>query len=358
MIATHLVDQRDPDGSLSTLQWLAGGRASALFAVLAGVSLALVTGRRGPSPAGRRTRVGAAIAVRALSLVVLGLLLGELESGIAIILSYYGVLFVLGLPFLGWRARPLLVLAIGWAVLAPVLSHLLRPLLPPRQLASPDLAQLADPVRLASELLLTGYYPALPWLAYLLLGLGLGRLDLGRQSVQRALVLVGLPTVVVATVLSAVLTRAAGFTDAELDQYAGGKYGQTPTDRWDWLLLVAPHSTTPFDLVQTGGSAVLVLGLCLLLVTRVRSVSLLGERALAIVFGAGSMTLTLYAVHVVLRTDRFWPPETSGALLWHVLVVLWAGALFAAVGQRGPLERVVAFLPDRIRGLRPTGAGG
>ena len=358
MIATHLIDERDPDGSLSTLQWLAGGRSSALFAVLAGVSLALVTGRRTPLSGGPRARASGAIAVRALSLVLLGLLLGELETGIAVILSYYGVLFLLGLPFLGLRARPLLVLALGWAVIAPVLSHVVRPGLPERQLASPAFDQLGDPARLVSELLLTGYYPALPWLAYLLLGLGLGRLDLGRESVQRALVLVGLPLAVGATLVSGVLARAAGFTDADLDQYSGGKYGQTPTDRWDWLLLVAPHSTTPFDLLQTGGSAVLVLGLCLLLVTRVRAVSAVGERAVAIAFGAGSMTLTLYVVHVLLRMDRFWPPETSDALLRHVLVVLWAGAAFAALGERGPLERVVALLPDRIRGVRPGRAGG
>ena len=40
MVATHVLDARTPDGELATAQWLAGGRASALFAVLAGVSLA------------------------------------------------------------------------------------------------------------------------------------------------------------------------------------------------------------------------------------------------------------------------------------------------------------------------------
>ena len=349
MIATHLVEARDPDGSLSALQWVAGGRSSALFAVLAGVSLALVTGRRTPLAGRARARASLAIAVRALSLVLLGLLLGELESGIAVILSYYGVLFLLGVAFLGLRARSLLVLSVLWAVVAPVLSHLVRPLLPERQFASPAFDQLADPARLLSELVLTGYYPALPWLAYLLLGLGLGRLDLSRETIQRRLVLAGLVSAVVATFTSGVLARAAGFTDAELERYAGGKFGQTPTDRWDWLLLVSPHSTTPFDLVQTGGSAVALLGLCLLAVLRLRSISAATERVVAIVFGAGSMTLTLYALHVVLRTDDFWPRETDDALLRHALVVLWIGGLFAALRWRGPLERMIAWAPDRIR---------
>ena len=36
MVATHVLDERTPAGDLTTAQWLAGGRASALFAVLAG----------------------------------------------------------------------------------------------------------------------------------------------------------------------------------------------------------------------------------------------------------------------------------------------------------------------------------
>ena len=45
MMATHVLRETDPDGTISFSQALAGGRASALFAVLAGVSLALMTGR-------------------------------------------------------------------------------------------------------------------------------------------------------------------------------------------------------------------------------------------------------------------------------------------------------------------------
>lgn len=358
MMATHLVAERDVDGSLSALQWLAGGRASALFAVLAGVSLALVSGRRRPPRGAERSRLSAAIAVRALSLILIGLVLGELESGIAIILVYYGLLFVLGLAFLGLTARVLLALALGWALLAPVVAHVVRPALPERQFASPAFDQLGDPVRLVSELLVTGYYPAFAWLAYLLLGLGLGRLDLASGTVQRTVAALGLGVAVSASLVSGVLTRAAGFTEAELAQYAGGTFGQPPVEGWDGLLLVAPHSTTPFDLLQTGGSSAFVLGLCLLLVAGLSAIEPACERVVAIVFGAGTMTLTLYVLHVVLRTDGLLSPEASNAFLWHALIVLWVGGLYTALGRRGPLERVVALLPDRIRGLRPARAGG
>jgi hypothetical protein len=117
-------------------------------------------------------------------------------------------------------------------------------------------------------------------------------------------------------------------------------YGQTPADgSWAWLLVVAPHSTTPFDLLQTMGSAAAVLGLCL------GVVGLLGrapERAVAVFFGAGTMTLTLYTLHVVMRTEQVWPAEEPDTFRWHVLVLLAVGAVFVAARRRGPLEWVLS----------------
>ena len=66
MMATHVLLESDPDGSISAAQWLAGGRASSLFAVLAGVSLALMTGGREPVRGQERLARSAGLAVRAL----------------------------------------------------------------------------------------------------------------------------------------------------------------------------------------------------------------------------------------------------------------------------------------------------
>lgn len=352
MVATHVLAERDADGSLTTAQWLAGGRASALFAVLAGVSLALMTGRRTPVAGRDRTRRSLGLAVRALLIALLGLALGDLEHGIAIILTYYGVLFLLGLPFLGLGTRPLLVLAAAWVVLGPLLSQLVRPHLPERRFGSPSFEQVTEPGRLVSELLFTGYYPVVPWLAYVLLGLALGRTDLRSGRVQAWLVGAGLATAVVASATSRwlttrdpVATRLLGDEPSAtvedlLDQISRGMFGQTPVDgSWAWLLVVAPHSSTPFDLAQTMGSAAFVLGCCLGLAGLVGR---FGERAVGVFFGAGAMTLTLYTLHVLMRTERFWPAEEPESFRWHVLVLLAIGAVFAAARWRGPLEWLVA----------------
>jgi uncharacterized membrane protein len=100
MMATHMLPGRI-GFDVPWPQQLAGGRASALFAVLAGVSVALVSGRERPVRGRQRYAAGVRLGIRALLIGVVGLGLGTLDSGIAVILTYYAVLFVIGLPFLG-----------------------------------------------------------------------------------------------------------------------------------------------------------------------------------------------------------------------------------------------------------------
>jgi hypothetical protein len=348
MVAAHVLDERRLDGSLTRTSWLVDGRASALFAVLAGVSLVLMH-RRTP-------RLG--LTVRALLVALLGLALGELDTGLAIILTYYGLLFLLGLPFVGLRARALFAWAAVWVVVAPVVSHLVRPHLAPRSGPSPAFDQLENPGHLLAELMLTGYYPCLPWLAYLLLGMAIGRCDLRSRSVQARLVGGGLAVAFVAFVVSRSFTEQpwvlrrlvpdagrygdVSTADAFVNAISGGLHGTTPADgSWAWLLVVAPHSGTPFDLLETGASAALVIGLCLWLVSWLGDRS---RRAVAIGFGAGTMTLSLYSLHVVMRTERVWPAEEPSSLGWHILVLLTVGAAFVAVRRRGPLEAAVGAI--------------
>jgi hypothetical protein len=78
----------------------------------------------------------AGVAVRAVLIAAIGLSLGEFDSGIAVILTYYGVLFLLGIPFLMLRARWSFAVAAVGLVVAPVLSHLVRPQLPVRGFAA------------------------------------------------------------------------------------------------------------------------------------------------------------------------------------------------------------------------------
>ena len=350
MVATHLLASRTPAGAEALHHVVAGGRASALFAVLAGTTLALASGGRTPFRGRALGLAAAGLAARALLVALLGLWLGGLDSGIAVILTYYGVLFLLGLPFLALRARTLAVLAGTWLVASPVVSHLLRPELPPRRFANASFDQLGQPELLVSELLVTGYYPVLTWLTYLFAGLALGRSDLARRTVQGGLLAGGLVLAGGSALLSEALT-AGRFSDRALELARTDSYGTTPTGGdLEWLLLAAPHTGTPFDLAQTTGSALAVIGLCLLVAGALPTP---GRRALAVVFGAGTMTLSLYSLHVWLRSVGVRLPEEPDAMAIHVAVLGTIGAAFVLAGLRGPLEYVVGLPGRLLRRLGP-----
>lgn len=363
MIATHVLVSTNADGSTTVVQQLAGGRSAALFALLAGTSLALMSGRTVPVRGTNRAAVSAGLAARALLIAVLGLLLGELQSGIAIILTYYGLLFLLGLPFLRMKARSLAVLSGAWLVVVPVLSHLLRPHLPDRGFQSPSFGALAEPWQLLTELTFTGYYPVVTWLAYLLAGMAIGRMDLSAWRTTVWLAAAGAALAAVSWAGSALLVGRPGVMATLEETFTGpgmrqtmedtlthGLYGSTPTESWWWLTVSAPHSGTAFDFAHTIGSALLVIGLSLAL-------GRLLPRLTAVVFGAGAMTLTLYSLHVMMRTPGLWFDDGADTYAKHVTLVLVIGATYRLIGQRGPLERGVAALSDTAaKAVRRTSA--
>ena len=178
MVAVHVLPAETGDGAVTLPEQIAGGRSSAAFAVLAGVGVALAT-RRSTD----RWRARLRLLLRAVLIAALGLQLGRLDIQVAVILAYYGVFFVLLLPFLGWPPRRLLAAAAGVALTAPVLSFAVRSRTSDPGFSNPTYTELVEaPGGLAAELLLTGVYPAVPWAAYLLTGLAVGQLALHRTS--------------------------------------------------------------------------------------------------------------------------------------------------------------------------------
>jgi uncharacterized membrane protein len=349
MAATHVLVVSDDDGYLTPVGLVFAGRSSALFALLAGLSLALVTGGRTPYAGRDRARASAALIIRAGIIGLLGLLLVEAGAPVAVILTYYAVLFVLALPFLGLRTGPLAILALAWAVLAPVLSHLLRPALDPGPGEQVGLVELAsDPVGALERFLLTGYYPAFVWLAYMLAGLAVGRSDLRERATAVRLLVGGLALAVTSWVVSTVLLAAGPARVLDPTEAVAGPwsaawwlqnqeaYGTTPTDDWRWLLVAAPHTGTPFDLLHTIGTSLAVLGACLL-ITRSDVVRRLTRPVAAV----GSMTLTLYTAHALVLTAELgtWGEPTYYAT--QVLVALVAAPLWLSRFTRGPLEQLV-----------------
>ncbi len=359
MMATHILPGV-VDGEVPLAQQVAGGRAAALFAVLAGVSLTLVAGSRRPLRGRAWTAMLAGTAVRSAVIGLVGLLLGGLESHIAVILVYYAVLFVVAVPFMALSTRALVMVAGAWVVLAPLLSQWLRDRAPLTSYAVPSFDSFAEPVVLVRDLLLTGYYPVLTWVSYILLGLVVGRLDLTSNRIAGLLAASGGAAALIAWQVSDALTSQPDVRAALVRSFEGagwqgdlattlthGIYGVTPTGSGWWLAVRAPHTGTTFDLLMTGGCACLVLAVCLVL-------GRLAPRFCAVVFGAGAMTFSLYSLHVVLRTHGFWDGDDLATYPGQAALVLVIGAAFRGRGHRGPLEFLTGELSS---GTRRTVAG-
>jgi hypothetical protein len=338
---------------------LTAGRAAALFAVLAGVSLVLANHPDATLPLRHGVRRG--ILARAAFIAAVGLVLAEFHSGIAIILVHYGALFAIGCLFVGLDGRILMVTAGGWLLISPVFGFLVRPVLPPGLGSSPTLASLGEPGDLVSAVLFTGYYPVSQWIGYLLVGMAIAGLRLRRTTTCLCLVGAGLVLAAGSKLLSDfMLGPLGGF--GQLGVPAGsilsgrdletvlqtGTYGTTPTNSWWWLAVSAPHSSAPLDLLHTTGTAIAVIGGCLLVGS-----ALAGRWQLLLlipVAAVGSMTLTLYSAHVValgLLDGSSWDPDIASPTaywVWNVAVALVVATAWQLTGRRGPLESVSAAL--------------
>ncbi|WNV76559.1 heparan-alpha-glucosaminide N-acetyltransferase domain-containing protein [Geodermatophilus sp. DSM 44513] len=354
IVGAHVLLFSTDDGE-PTSAYVRGSEGAALFALLAGAGVGIAYGRRPAAGARAWTAAAVALTVRAAALVALGLALGHVvdyEEHAVVVLTTFGLLFLLAVPLLRLGPVALAVLAAVLAVVVPVATHLLRPVLPTPQVVNPTLGDVAaEPWAWLAQVTLTGIYPALAWAAYLCAGMALGRLDLSSTQRVAQLLLGGIALALLASLTSWLLVTGFGGADrlvaAETgrlgaDGVADGlAWGLAPDDArgslW-WLAVDAPHSSTPLDLLRTTGVAVAVTAGCLLLSRVLPAVVV---RPLAAV---GSLTLTLYTLHLLALT---WFPDAWGeplTLVAHVAVGLVLAPLWLRVARRGPVESVVRGL--------------
>jgi uncharacterized protein len=358
-------------GDIGTLEgWLslAHGRSSILFATVAGLSLALFTGGAKPVTGEAMRTARARILVRAVLLMALVAVLDLFGTRVLLILGFYAAYFVLALPFLRMPPGRLAAIAVIIAVVGPVLVYY-----GPEALARAGLRAPHDGSGAATDFLLTGHYPALVWMAYVLAGLAIGRCDLRSPTVHLGLVAGGFGVAALSSIASATLVADAGGRLAIEGQIAmtSSENVLTPpswSDPWppvSGLYLEGPHDDTMFEAIGSGGFALGILGLCLLVGAAVglgaggrtadgggpaawlgrvlRWVVLVVATPLAAV---GALALTVYSLQIAAIwwwTRTYWDllePATNEPLGWMVLITLAAATLWRALLGRGPLERL------------------
>lgn len=365
MMATHIMPLYAA-GTPTLVGRAFSGTSSALFAVLAGVGLALYTGKEKPHQGTALAADRRGVGTRAMLIAVIGLTVGVMPVSIAIILVHYAVLFLLALPFLGMAVRPLIIWAAGWLLISPVVAYGVRPLLDqvltgPQLGPNPLWTDLLNPDILLADLFFNGYYPVAQWFGYLLVGLVIGRLALSTARVQVSLLVLGAATAVFARGLGNFFMLDLGGLQALQATPQGEPWplqtmmqvSLTPVEQsgsWWWLLAAAPHSGTTLDLLSTSATAAAAIGLCLLLTRR-------WPKLLLPLSGAGAMTLTLYTGHII-ALGIVPKDETSvmpGTLYWiYAAAALVIGTIAALAKVRGPLELAVSTTAANASGKAGT----
>jgi uncharacterized membrane protein len=325
MIAAHLLTIEEPFDLLRPATWLdiVNGRSSILFAVLAGVSIALTTGGRIPLSGERLHVARGRLLVRAGLIWALGILLILTGVPVYVILPAYAVLFLLAAPLLRLRAGALFCVAAALLVVMPFVQ------------AALGLLPFWDTPAGESVALVIGWaYPFPLWVGFLVLGLGLGRIDLRDARIAAILLVMGV-----------------GFA---LFAYGAGGLVEPMTVASDYgsvALSTHPHSGGLPEVVGGAATAVAVLGGCLLLARTPATWLLLPLRA------TGAMPLTAYTAQLLIWAAWALLALGETGALWEFreLMPFWPLTVAVVVGctvwaltmGRGPLERLFAWVARR-----------
>ncbi len=293
------------------------GRAAALFVVLAGIGIGL-------------SRISAGLLLRrAAFLFVIGLM--NMTIFDADILHFYALYFVVGAAFLTTSKRGLWLAALGILILT-VFANLIFNYDQGwdwETLVYTDLWSLSGFIRNA---LFNGWHPVLPWAAFLLIGMAIGRSDLQALCIKHRLIMWGFGAAVLA-LFPQMLT-----SDPELAAYLG-------TDS------IPPG---PFYIMAGTGTACMVIGLLLKLWPMI-------ERSGIATFltAPGRQSLTLYMAHILIGMGLLEelglligslsaPQIAMYALYFCVLSSLFALLWFSKF-KHGPLETVMRRLTEHAK---------
>lgn len=344
------------------LRWLAhvpGGRASSLFVTLAGVGIARMA--FGDVALARRT-----LLKRAALLLALGVTNLFLRWWIDILHFYACYLTIAALFFLRASPRALVVSAVALGLLGgavawflpeeargaavdPSLVGIARDVLSGGSAPAGSLGELARGVAVGAlrDALIDGIHPVVPWLAFLLWGMWLGRIDLRVAAVRRTFLVRAL-AVFVLTELASVALAAISTRD--------------PSTGTLFTLVHTDWSPGPLYVLSASATATAVIALAHELVERAPThplVRLLGN--------AGQLALSLYLVHahLAIGIPRFFLGQADAmsveAMLVYwvlfVVVVLPLAGLYRTRFSRGPVEWVMRRLtgsPEHVAPLAPA----
>jgi len=324
----------------SWLVFMAGlldGRAAATFVVLAGAGLSLLShkGRTQDNP-GLLEQNRRILLKRAFFLFVIGSLYSPIWP--ADILHFYGVYIAVAAFLLAAPSKRLWIFAaslvMAFCVMLIVLDYEKG-----WDWNTLSYEGLWTPVGAARHIFFNGFHPVAPWLAFLFLGMILGRQDMSSPVIRLRIIIWGISVALAAELASYLLTRSTSLVADSIDREIIAA-----------LVGTKPMPPTPLYMFAGAGVACAVIAASISFGERYKNSAWIRPFV-----STGQLALTLYVGHVVIgmgimeafgilenQTLQF---AMSASVLFCISGVLFA-YLWRRWFRRGPIELVMRILTE------------
>lgn len=313
------------------------GRAAALFVMLAGVGLSLMSRRAYLSRSrSEHQKVRNIIFKRSVILLLMGMLFMQWWS--ADILHFYGLYLTAGALLLNVSGRRLWTLILI-TLLSSTLLYCLADGTPALEewITAPGLL-----TAIVDDLLFNGYYPVFPWMVFLLVGMWIGRIEIVSDAgLKRALFFWALAVMIISELATRYLPQL-------LFEGAGAR----EEGMLDMLLTSEVFPVTPmFSLSAAAGSIIVIMAV--MTMSRYR----LFSRFSGSLECTGKLSLTIYIAHIfigygmqrilALHTGNHAYQIISASFPFgFCLAALYASKIWFKYFDRGPLEWLMRRLSN------------
>ncbi len=258
------------------------GRASALFVVLAGVGISLMTRRarasNDPELLSQKRNI---IIKRGLLLIVVGLAYSPIWP--ADILHFYGFYFLLAAFLFASTNRTLLLSAIlsmlGFVVLLMLFNYETG-----WNWETLDYLDFWTVEGMFRHIFFNGFHPIFPWFTFVLIGICLGRVDFNNADIRRRLMLVSL------TIWASIEILSKLIQPLMLQDLPSG----VSSEDIGFLFGTGMMPPMPQYIVAAGSLAVFVITLCVSLTQGVKD-----KLMVTALLRTGQLALSLYLAHVL-----------------------------------------------------------
>ena len=279
------------------------GRASATFVVLAGIGLGLSSFKK-------ESQTVNTIVKRSIFLLILGLLNMTIFEGD--ILHYYAFYFLFGVFLLPFGNRAL-ILVIGILNLVFFSMMLFIDYESGWNFEELTYSGFWTIDGFTRNLFFNGFHPVFPWLGFFLLGMLMSRVLLKKKQVQIKMISWGLIAIIFSEIMSFIISGYVIPADSELQ----------------FLFMTDSMPPMPLYFLAASGSALLIIGLCLLVSEKFKE-----SKIYSLIAPAGTQTLTLYVLHIIVGLGfidaiGFTGTQTSSQAFVAAIIFCILGTIFA-----------------------------